>query len=88
MGKKDKKHDNGESVKMSRVEYERRLREVSGGRASSSRSSSDSETSRIRDTAAQNVGGVQFQAQNDGQSAQWAPGQAGSGTITYDPNYS
>ncbi|MFI6130255.1 hypothetical protein [Micromonospora sp. NPDC051141] len=88
MGKKDKKHDGGESIKMSRLKYEQRRREVSGGRASSSPSSSDSETARIRDTAAQNVGGVRFQAQDDGQSAQWGPSQSGPNTVSYDPNYS
>ncbi|WP_431935593.1 hypothetical protein [Micromonospora sp. RP3T] len=87
MGKKDKKHDGGESIKMSRLKYEQRRREVSGGRAPSDPSSSDSETSRIRDTAAQNVGGVQFQQQDDGQSARWGASQSGPSTITYDPTY-
>ncbi|WP_089154412.1 hypothetical protein [Micromonospora sp. NBS 11-29] len=88
MGKKHKKHDDGQSIKMSRVEYDRRRREVSGGQAPSDPSSSDSETAQIRDTAAQNVGGVQFQQEDDGQSARWAPDQAGPSTITYDPAYS
>ncbi|MFI2709267.1 hypothetical protein ACH495_03925 [Micromonospora sp. NPDC018662] len=88
MGQKDKKHDNGESIKMSRLAYKQRQREVSGGRSSSSPSSSDSETARIRDTAAQNVGGVRFQAQQDGQSAQWVPNASGPNTVTYDPTYS
>ncbi|PTA48242.1 hypothetical protein [Micromonospora sp. RP3T] len=86
--KKNKKDKDGQSIKMQRLKYDQRQREVSGGRAPSDPSSSDSETAQIRDTAAQNVDRPQFQAQDDGQSAQWVPNQSGPNTVTYDPTYS
>ena len=50
---KDK--DTAKSIKMARLEYDRQRRAAAGGRESSSPSSSDSETSRIRDVSAQGI---------------------------------
>jgi hypothetical protein len=71
---------------MTRLEYERQRRAIQPT-GNSSPSSSDSETNAIRDVAAQNVGNVTFQQQNNGQSALWAPQQSGTSAINYDPQY-
>jgi hypothetical protein len=81
----DKRND----IKMQRLAYERRLRDVRGNQGgNSSPDSSDSETTRVRDTAAQHLNQVDFRAMDNGQSAQWVGTAAGQpNQMLYDPSY-
>ncbi|WP_204031936.1 hypothetical protein [Micromonospora qiuiae] len=85
MGKKDRDKND---IKMSRLTYERRLRQINGGREPASQSSSDSDEADLRDATAMRMGDVQFVELADGQAAHWSstgPGQPNQ--VTYDPNY-
>ncbi|MBQ1049936.1 hypothetical protein KBX50_15870 [Micromonospora sp. C51] len=75
-------------IKMSRISYEQRVRELNGGRRQSPQSSSDSDEAELRDRTAQNLDRVQFSEANDGQSAQWHATPHGQpNEVTYDPSY-
>ncbi|MBX7265063.1 hypothetical protein KIF24_02640 [Micromonospora sp. Llam7] len=78
-----------EDIKMSRLSYERRVRELNGGEPRSSGSSSDSDGAELRDQTAQNLDRVRFSEAGNGQSAQWHATPHGQpNEVTYDPSFS